>query len=195
MKGQRLFAALKEGGGLERQLKGFLEPEEKRKLRLYGFCSIAGLFFDLFSLSMLLPLLNTVATGEVSDFLVLQLISLGIIFLGKGGIEILKLWLSNSFTEDASQRWSVKLYRLFCEESLKEHNQTTMMQKVTAVRTDTETCADMLVFFIACRSKGILLVCYFLAAIYAGYGKACILGSCLLVLVTKIYWKNRKLIW
>ena len=191
MIGQRLFAVLKEGGGMERQVKSCLERKEKRRLRLYVFCSLAGLFFDLFSLSMILPLLNAVAAGEVSDSLVFQLVILGTIFLGKGGIDILRLWSFNSFTEDVAQRWSVKLYRLFCEESLKEHNQTTMMQKVTAVRKDTETCADMLASFIACRSKGTILACYFLAAVYSGYGKACVLGVCLLVLVIKIYWNNR----
>lgn len=191
MKGHQLFAVLKEGGEMERQLKGFLERKDKRKLRLYGLCSMVGLFFDLFSLSMILPLLNAVAMGELLDSLVFQLVILGVIFLGKGGIELLRLWLFNSFTEDAAQRWSVKLYRLFCEENLEEHNQMTMMQKVTAVRTDTETCADMLASFITRRLKGMILVCYFLAAVYAGHGKACILGGCLLGLVIKIYWNNR----
>lgn len=191
IKGRRLFAALKESVEMERQLKKFLERKEKRKLRLYGLCSLVGLFFDLFSLSMILPLLNAVAAGETSDSLVFQLAVLGTIFLGKGGADLLRLWSFNSFTEDVAQRWSVKLYRLFCEERLEEHHQTTMMQKVTAVRTDTETCADMLASFIARRSKGMILVCYFLAAVYAGHGKACILGGCLLVLVTKIYWNNR----
>lgn len=191
MKGQRLFAVLKEDGGMERRLKGLLEQKEKRKLHLYTICSIAGLFFDMFSLSMLLSLLNAVATGEVSDSLVLQLVILGIIFLGKGGIELLRLWSFDNFTEDVVQRWSVKLYRLFCEESLEEHDQTTTMQKVTAVRTDTETCADMLASFITRWLKGTILACYFLAAVYAGHGKVCILGACLLALVIKIYWNNR----
>lgn len=191
MKGQRLFAVLKEDGGMERRLKGLLEQKEKRKLRLYTICSIAGLFFDMFSLSMLLPLLNAVATGEVSDSLVLQLVILGTVFLGKGGIELLRLWSFDNFTEDVVQRWSVKLYRLFCEESLEEHDQTTTMQKVTAIRTDTETCADMLASFITRWLKGMILICYFLAAVYAGHGKVCILGACLLALVIKIYWNNR----
>jgi len=191
MEGHRLFAALKESGGMERRLKGFLEQKDKRMLRRYSFCSVAALFFDLFSLSMILPLLNGMAMGEAVDSLPFQLVILGLIFLGKGGMELLRLWSFDSFTEDAVQRWSVKIYRLFCEESVEEHNQTTTMQKVTAVRKDTETCADMLASFIMLRLKGASLVYFFLAAIYTGHGKACILGGCLLVLAIRIYWYNR----
>ena len=107
MEGHRLFAALKESGGMERRLKGFLEQKDKRMLRV------------------------------------------------------------------------------------EEHNQTTTLQKVTAVRKDTETCADMLASFIMLRLKGASLVYFFLAAIYTGHGKACILGGCLLVLAIRIYWYNR----
>lgn len=191
MEGQRLLATFKEGIGMERQLKKFLSQRKKRRLRLYGFSCVIGCFFDLFSLSMLLPILSSVAAGKLSDFLVLQLAMLGVAFLGKGGFELLRRWLSIGFTEAVSQKWAVKLYRLFCEESLEEHNQTTMVQKVTAIRTDTEICADMLISSIERGVNGVILAGYFFAAAYAGYAKGCILGVCLMVTAMQIYWSNR----
>lgn len=190
MKGQTLETALP-GNRMERRLRAFLDKKDKMKLHLYGFSCFSCLFFDLFSLSMILPVLRAAAEGKTSDSFIWKLVTLGAALLGKSGCELIRIWLSNSFTEDVAQIWAVKLYRLFCKESLQEHNQATIMQKVTAVRTDTETCADILVSFIECRINGMMLVCYFLSAAFAGYAKGCLWVSLFVTAGMKLYWNSR----
>lgn len=186
-----IFSDLRDDSTMEYKLKEFLEKKEKKKLRLYGLFCFVGIFFDLFSLSMLLPVLNSAARRETSNFFMLQLGGLGVAFLGKSACELIRAWLANGFSEDTAQIWAVKLYHLFCGESLKEHNQTTVMQQVTAVRTDTEICAQILISYANLRVNGGMLAGYFLVASFVVHGEGSFLGFCIMAIVMKVFWNNR----
>lgn len=192
MKYQDLFSAFRDSREMQRRLKGFLEKKEKAKLRLCGFFSFISILFDLLSLSMLLPILNAAAGGTNLDFLSVQLGVLGIAFLGKSGFEMIRAWLSNGYSQDAAQIWAVKMYRLFCGENLQEHNQTTAMQQVTAVRTDSEACARVLISFANLKVNVAVLIGYFMAASFVVQREGVLLGLCILLIGMKVYWDNRR---
>lgn len=176
---------------MQRRLTGFLEKKERERLRLCGFFCFVNVFFDLFSLSMLLPILNAVAGGASSDLFLIQLGTLGIAFLGKSGFELVRVWLSNEYSQDAAQIWGVKMYRLFCGESLQNHNQTTAMQQVTAVRNDTEICAKVLISFTNLKVNVVVLIGYFFAANFVVQKEVLFFGFCVLLIGMKFYWDNR----
>lgn len=77
--------------------------------------SIAYLFdifsahVDLLSVSMVIPVLHRAAEQEVLEGLMLQVAGLGVIFLLKGGFELLNVRISNGFMRDSASAWPVKI--------------------------------------------------------------------------------------
>lgn len=148
-------------------LIGLLDEKGKRALRvcLIFFCSSP--IVDLLSVSTVIPVLRRAAEQEVSAKLMLQIAGLGVIFLIKGGFELLKVRISNGFLRDIAVAWSVKIYELCSKEELLEHNQKILMQQIAGIRTDTEACAGIMVDFMNIVVHAIVLVGYFILSGYA----------------------------
>lgn len=165
-------------------LRGLLD--EKGKRALYS-CVIVFFFSpiaDLLSISLVIPVLRRAAEQELTERLVLQIAGLGVVFLLKGGFELLKVKISNGFMRDSANAWSVKIYELYSKEELLKHNQKTAMQQITGIRTDTEACAGMMVSFMNLVVHGAVLAGYFVLSGYVAHWSGIVL---FLLIITFIF--------
>lgn len=147
-------------------LVGFLGKQEKKKLYLCMAFNVFSPIVDWVSVYVLILILGKLSEQKRNEGVLAQVVFLGIIFLIKGFYDLLKKKVSNGFLKDVAHVWSVKIYELYMKEELLEHNQRSIMQQVTGVRTDTEVCADIMVTYINRFARVITFFGYFLLAGY-----------------------------
>lgn len=144
---------------------------EKGKKTLYTY--LIFLFFspiiDLFSVALIIPVLNKAMSQNISAQLQLEILGLGMILLVKGGFEFLKVKISNALMRDSVVTWSTKIYELYNQEELLEHNQKTAMQQIAGVRTDSEACARIMINFMNLANNFIVLIGYFFVVGYVAH--------------------------
>lgn len=148
-------------------LIGLLDEKGKGTLRICAIFFFFSPIVDLLSVSMVIPVLRRAAEQMVLERLILQFSGLGVIFLARGGFELLKIRISNGFMRDSAAAWSVKIYELYSKEELLEHSQKTAIQQLTGVRTDTEACAGIMVSYMGIVVHAIVLLGYCALSAYA----------------------------
>lgn len=168
--GKRTASSERESSwGMFKYLIGLLDENGKRVLHICLIILFFSPIVDLLSISMAIPVLHRAAEQEVSEGLMLQIAGLGVIFLLKGGFELLKIRILNEFMRDSATAWSVKIYELCSTEELLEHNQKTGVQQIAAIRTDTDICAGIMVAFMNMVVHAIVLAGYFFLVGYAAH--------------------------
>lgn len=150
-------------------LIGLLDAEGKKTLRILLVVSFFRPIVDLLSVSLIIPILNRAAEQEPSASLLFQIFGLGIVFLLKGGFELLNVKKSNNFLRDSASAWTVKIYELYNKEELLEHSKKTAIQQIAGVRTDPEVCADLMVTFINITVHSVMLAGYFILSAYVAH--------------------------
>lgn len=155
-----------------------LEADEKKNLKTYSILSILTPIVDLFSISMLLPILNQAVTeAEISKELILFTFGMNICILFKGGFELYKSRILNRLINAGAQKLSVKLYELLMKEDLQKHNDRGAMQSLTMIRGDSASCMGLLVSGIDIVSAG-LTITGFLGVLIAVTGWIGLLSGC-----------------
>lgn len=187
MSTQRLWQEQKKDRKMFRCLIGLLEKKEKKELYLCVAFSIFSPIVDWVSVFFLILVLGRLSEPKVSQDLFMQVAFLGIIFLIKGFYDLLKKKTSNNFLKNIAHAWSVKIYELYSKEELLEHNQKSVMQQLTGVRTDTETCADMMVTFINRSARVITFFGYFLLAGYEAHWMGAVVCFFIMLIVMLLF--------
>lgn len=150
-------------------LAGLLDKKEKKELHLCIVFSVLSPLVDWGSMVALVLVFGRLSEPGIFRGLFGQVVFLGIIFLIKGLYVLLRKKISNNLLKNLAHIWSVKIYELYSKEELPEHNQRSVMQQVTGVRTDTEVSADILVTFINRFSRVITFGGYFLIIAYEAH--------------------------
>lgn len=187
MRKRQLWQEQKKDRRMFWSLIGLLDKKEKKELHLCMALSVFSPIVDWASIYALIPVLGSLSGQERSEGLFVRIAFLGVIFLVKGFYDLLKKKASNNFLKDIAHAWSVKIYELYSKEELLEHNQRSVMQQVTGVRTDTEVCADIMVTFINRSARVITFFGYFLLAGYEAHWIGSIVCFFIMVIVVLLF--------
>lgn len=178
-------------------LIGILDSKVKRTLLLYSVLSILTPVMDLFSISMMLPIMNQLAgaTHVSKDFAVL-VFGVNVLIVLKGIFELYKSKILNELLYDGAQRLSLKLFELLIKEDLLKHNHREAMQAVTMIRGDSVACMRILVNGIDIVSAGMTAGGFLVALVVVAKGVG-VIGCCgflfCVMFVYFFYRKNMKL--
>lgn len=174
-------------------LIGILDFKGKRTLIIYSILSILTPVMDLFSISMMLPIMNQlVGVTHVSKNFAVLVLAVNILIVLKGIFELYKSRILNELLYDGAQRLSVKLFELLIKEDLLKHNHREAMQAVTMIRGDSVACMRILINGIDIISAGITIGGFFMALVVVAKGVGGI-GCCgFLLCVMFVYFFYRK---
>ncbi len=160
------------------KLLQLLEKPQQRFFVLFTLLSLLSPAVDLFGVSRFIPVAQQAFRLEDSEQMPGQIVFLAFVLLLAGGFKLLKNRCSTLLTINVSHAWSLKVYKLFGEEELEEHNQKTIAQAISSVRTDPSVCAGMIVSYVNLIVDILTAAAYSLMIIYAARGIGII--SCLL---------------
>ncbi|MCI8725944.1 MAG: ABC transporter ATP-binding protein [Hungatella sp.] len=174
-------------------LIGTLDIKEKRTLIVYSILSVLTPVVDLFSISMMLPVMNQlVGAAHVSKDFVVLVLGMNILIILKGIFELYKSKILNVLLYDGAYHLSVRLYELLMKEDLLKHNHREAMQAITMIRGDSVACMRLLINGIDIISACLTVAGFFavLVAVAKGIG---IIGCCgFLLCVAFVYFFNRR---
>lgn len=172
-------------------LTNYLSPNERKKLCLLTLLYLLYPVIDVYSISLILLALNNTISQQFSMRTVVRIFFLGVIFLVKGYLNLMIHKLSCNFIRDTAHNWSVKFYELHNKENLLEHNQKSAVQVITAIMSDTETCASLIITYITLFIHLLTLVGYFLAIAYISKWIGLIGCTLIIALTILIIFHNR----
>lgn len=139
-------------------LTGILEPEDKRALKRYGFLSVVLPVIELFSISMILPLVRqAVSATQASARFFAMTMGMNILLVAKGGLELYKMRILNYLGNRCARKFSLKLYELLIKEDLSQHNRRGATQSLTMIRSDSVACMNLLITGLDIASAGLVL--------------------------------------
>ena len=161
------------------KLIGLLEKPQRAALGRFALLCLLSPAADLFSVSMIIPVLQQAFQQEVSSALAGQIVILSLLLLLVGAFELLKGRVSTALVMDISHDWSVKIYELYGIESLEEHNRKTAMQAINGARMDPAVCAGMITAYMSLAVDLLTTAAYALVVIYIAQGIGMV--SCLLL--------------
>ena len=115
-------------------LIAILDIKGKRTLSIYSILSIMTPIVDLFSISMMLPIMNQlVGAANVSKDFVVLVLGMNILIILKGIFELYKSKILNELLYNGVHHLSIKLYELLMKEDLLKHNHREAMQAITMI--------------------------------------------------------------
>lgn len=130
------------------KLIGLLEKRQKRVFALFTLLSLLSPAADLYVVSRFIPLIQQVFQPDMPERMTERLVFLALAFLMVGALSLLKNRCSAALTMDISHGWSLKIYALYGEEKLEEHNQKNFAQAIAGLRSDPAVCAGMLISYV-----------------------------------------------
>lgn len=163
-------------------LRETLESDERKSLTVYWILSILTPVVDLFSISMLFPIINhavssSMASGELTG------ISLGmaVLVIFKGIFELYKSRILNCLVYDGAQKLSVKQYEVLMKEGLLKHNVRGAAESITTIRSDSVECMELLTACVDVVCSGLMMM-FFSITLTVMTGLIGLLGCCALFL-------------
>ncbi|MBQ6106407.1 MAG: ABC transporter ATP-binding protein [Lachnospiraceae bacterium] len=145
-----------------------IDRKDRRRYVLQTVLGLLGPVIDVFSISMLLPILSGMAEGKEDSNLLLKVVGIGVLLLVKTGFDLLLASAENAFRFDSGRNLSRKMYELQLREELPEHRKLTQGQNIARIRRDVSTSIGVLLY-----AKALLLN----FATMAGYAAVLILSS------------------
>ncbi len=150
-----------------RYLIRFFEEKDKRTWRKLVVFSFISPVMDIFSFSAIIYIMNAIvrekrATTEMTIFA----LSMGIVSILVGFFELYKCKIRNWLEYDGAHELSVKMCELFIKEDLAHHNQKSVVQVLSMVRSDTQNCIEIVMDGMRLWTNGVTLAGCFLALIY-----------------------------
>ena len=120
-----------------KRLIGLLEPSEKSRYYRHAVMSLFSILLDVFSISMLLPILRRISSSGYADrHTVMIIFALGFLMLVKGIFDLWLVRLQNRWRCESVQKLSSKVYSLLLREDLMDHNDRNEGEIITCVRSD-----------------------------------------------------------
>ena len=163
-----------------------LDKPQRRLFALFTLLSLLSPAMYLFGVSRVIPLIQQLSDPDASGRVTGQIVFLAVVLLLVGVFDMLKSRCSAALAVDVAHGWSLKIYALYEEEDLAEHNEKTIEQAINNVRTDPLVCAGMLSAYVdvavnlltAAAYSGIMMYmsrtvgvvsCLLMAALMAGF--------------------------
>lgn len=175
-----------------RRLTSYLDQKDHKSLYFLTFLYLLYPVIDVYSISIIIPVLNNITSHPISSSIILQVFLLGFIFLLKGFFNLTIHKVSCNFLQNTAHSWSVRVYELYNKEDLLAHNQKSAMQALAGILGDTETCASIIVTTINLFIHSLTLLGYFLVTIYLSKWIGLISCSLIIVLTIMLLIHNRK---
>lgn len=168
-----------------------IDSKDRRRLVMQTILGLLGPVIDVFSISMLLPILSEMAEGEAGANLLWKVLGIGALLIVKTGFDLLFAYGENAFRYDAGHKLSRKMYELQLKEELSAHRKITYAQNLARVRRDVASSVGILI-----SAKGLALS----LATMIGYAVVLVMSSGVvgvasfggvLVLLVILYFVNR----
>lgn len=176
-----------------RYIFSLFEGKYKKMLRTYMVTSLVSPIADLFSLSVVLLIMNDVVKkGEVTPQKLYLTFGMVGVTLCKACFELYRNYLSNEIVYHGSLHISVKLYDLIMSESLLKHSGKEPMQAVAQVRDDTSACVSILLNTIGIVAGSVSIVGYAVIFIFYAHLMGVVVFIALFLFMAYIYLINRK---
>lgn len=159
-------------------LRETLESDEKKSLTVYWILSILTPVVDLFSISMLFPIINHAVSMSMA-LRELTWISLGmaVLVIFKGIFELYKNRILNLLVYGGAQKLSVKQYEVLMKEGLLKHNARGTAESLTTIRSDSVECMELLAASVDIVCSGLMML-FFSMALTVMTGFIGLLGCC-----------------
>ena len=145
-----------------------IDRKDRRRLVVQTLLGLLGPVIDVFSISMLLPILSEMAKGNTDQNLLLKVVGIGTLLVAKIGFDLLFAHGENALRYDAGHKLSRKMYELQLKEELPEHRRMTYSQNLVRVRRDVAASVGILL-----SAKGLVLS----LATMAGYAAVLVVSS------------------
>ena len=145
-----------------------IDRKDRRRLIGQTLLGLLGPVIDVFSISMLLPILSEMAKGNNDPDLLLKVVGIGTLLVAKIGFDLLFARGENALRYDAGHKLSRKMYELQLKEELPEHRRMTYSQNLARVRRDVAASVGILL-----SAKGLVLS----IATMAGYAAVLVVSS------------------
>ena len=123
-----------------------IDRKDRRRFVLQTVLGLLGPVIDVFSISMLLPILSGMADGDTGSDLLWKVIGIGVLLLVKTGFDLALSAAENSFRYESVRKLSRKMYELQLKEELPDHRKVTQGQNLARVRRDVGTSLGILLF-------------------------------------------------
>lgn len=149
-----------------KRLLRLLEKPQRTQLAKFALLSLVSPLIDLFSVSVMIPILQNALDKGVSRAVTQRLVFLAVIVLLTGVFELVKNRASVSLTMDIFHSWSVKIYDLYGMEELEDHNRKTAAEAISAARNDPFVCAGVIPSCVGLAVDALALIIYAAAVIY-----------------------------
>lgn len=167
-----------------------IDRTDRRRYVWLVLLSVISPVIDVYSISMLLPILNEMVEKE-SEGTLPGVLFIGFLLLFKTGFDILLTYLGNGFAIDSERKLSAAMFDLLQKEDLAAHKSKTQSIAFTVVRRDAFRVIDgmmsaknLFIYFLTMVGYGIVIVLS-----VKWIGAACFAGVA--VLMTIIYLLNR----
>lgn len=179
-----------------RYLTGILEREDRKRWKLYSVLCLFSPVVDIFSFSVILYIINAaVKANGASPQLIAFTLLMVLVSVLKCVFELYKSRLSTRLVYDGAQKLSTKIYELFLQEDLAAHNQKSAMQMLTMVRTDTNSCIQVLADGIGVCVNGLTMAGYAALLIYAsGWAGLASVVLLLALMGAVFFWSRARMI-
>lgn len=150
-----------------RYLTGVLEKEDKKTWEILAVCSFVSPVIDVFSFSAILYIVNIIVREEqVSAEMIWFSFAMGALSLAAGFFEMHRCELYSRLEYCGAHRLSVKICELFIKEDLLCHNEKSVVQMLSMVRTDTQNCIEILIAGIRLWTNFLTLAGCFAVLVY-----------------------------
>lgn len=123
-----------------------IDRKDRGRLNGQTVLGLLGPVIDVFSISMLLPILSGMADGDTGSDLLWKVIGIGVLLLVKTGFDLALSAAENSFRYESVRKLSRKMYELQLKEELPDHRKVTQGQNLARVRRDVGTSLGILLF-------------------------------------------------
>ncbi len=167
-----------------------IDRTDRRRYVWLVLLSVISPVIDVYSISMLLPILNEMAEDEPGRTLP-GILFIGFLLLFKTGFDILLTYLGNGFAIDSERKLSAAMFDLLQKEDLAAHKSKTQSIAFTVVRRDAFRVIDgmmsaknLFIYLLTMIGYGIVIVLS-----VKWIGAVCFAGVA--VLMTIIYLLNR----
>ncbi|MBO4484738.1 MAG: ABC transporter ATP-binding protein [Lachnospiraceae bacterium] len=121
-----------------------IDRKDRGRFVRFILLSLLSPALDIFSISMLLPILSDLASGEPADSVLPRIFAIGAMLLLKTVYDILLRRLEDSFRCDCIHKLSLRIFELSVSEDFPAHRKMTHSTNLARVRPDVTSSVNML---------------------------------------------------
>lgn len=164
--------------------------DRKRLVRL-TLLSLLSPVIDVFSISMLLPILREMASEGTDERTFVKVLGIGCLLLFKTGYDLLMARTENAFRYDSTHKLTLLMYDLQQREELPEHKKYTQSQNLTRIRRDTSASVGMLLYAKALMLDILTMLGFACVLVWSAKLIGMISFAAVLVILVLLYFVNR----